>query len=146
MSHPTVQRARRGRQPDWLDARDVVSRIGAAPVVDVQQLHWSPQASTAVGASNALVTVNVLTVADTVDGSPVVSVNSHDLSRSYAEIEQASATLRRLEPQLEIWLPDAVPPRDVRPPYSIWALIGGIWISTVSVVAGGIGALMYLFG
>ena len=146
MLHPRAQNPKGDRRSEWRGARDALSRLMTARVTEFQQLHWAPLAATAANASNAFLTINVLTVAaEGVDARPVITVDSPDLARGYAEIERASATVRQLEPQLEIWLPDMVPASEPRPPYSVWAVIGGIWISTISVVAGGIGALVYLF-
>ena len=64
--------------------------------------------------------------------------------RAVAEIEKASAALRQAEPGLEVGVPDALPRRGRY--WSIWLLIGGVWISATLVVAGATGAILYLFG
>jgi hypothetical protein len=67
-------------------------------------------------------------------------------ARAIAEIEQASAALRRAEPALEAWPSDTAAQGESRRPRSIWILIGGIWVSTVLVVASAIGATLLLLG
>jgi hypothetical protein len=66
------------------------------------------------------------------------------LARAVAEIEKASAALREAEPGLEVGLPNA--PSHRRKYWSIWLLIGAVWISATLVVAGATGAILYLFG
>jgi hypothetical protein len=75
---------------------------------------------------------------------PAAPVDAEEYARAIAEIEQASATLRRAEPGLEAWKPDAA--SEPRKSWPIWILVSGIWISTVTVFAGAIGAILYLFG
>ena len=69
---------------------------------------------------------------------------SNEYARAIAEIEQASAALRRAEPGLEAWKPDVA--REPRRSWPVWILVSGIWISTVTVFAGAISAILYLFG
>jgi len=75
---------------------------------------------------------------------PVAPVDAEEYARAIAEIEQASAALRRAEPGLEAWKPDAA--SEPRKSWPIWILVSGIWISTVTLFAGAIGAILYLFG
>jgi|HubBroStandDraft_5_1064220.scaffolds.fasta_scaffold332523_1 hypothetical protein len=59
----------------------------------------------------------------------------HDqLARDLAEIEAATAALRKAEPDLESWTrieETAVASK----PRSVWLLVGALWLSTVLVVA-----------
>jgi hypothetical protein len=75
---------------------------------------------------------------------PVAPVDADEYARAIAEIEQASAALRRAEPGLEAWKPEAA--SEPRKSWPVWILVSGIWISTVTVFAGAIGAILYWFG
>ena len=75
-------------------------------------------------------------------------LDSDEYARAIAEIERASAALRRAEPALEAWRPEptgAGEPRKSRS-LSVWILVGGIWLSTVAAFASAIGAILYLLG
>jgi hypothetical protein len=68
------------------------------------------------------------------------------LARDLAEIERATAALRRAEPALEAW---SEPPRaGARPrkPRSVWTIIGVLWLSTALVTAGALAAIAKLVG
>jgi hypothetical protein len=70
----------------------------------------------------------------------------HDqLARDLAEIETATAALRKAEPGLESWTKieeTAV----VSKPRSVWLLVGALWLSTVVVVAVAVVAIANLAG
>ncbi len=55
------------------------------------------------------------------------------LARDIAEIERASAALRKAEPALETW---RTPPAAIRKPHSVWLIVGTLWISTALVTLG----------
>jgi hypothetical protein len=79
-------------------------------------------------------------------GLSAVADEQDQLARAMAEIEKASAALRRSEPALELGLPDAGPLVHTRKYRSVWILIGAIWLSATLVVASATGAILYLFG
>jgi hypothetical protein len=131
---------------EWNHAWDVVRRLAAARRNALDELNEADPALPISGPSS--------------DPSPALPepgphptlTESGQYARAIAEIEQASAALRRAEPALEAWLPDreAVPdivaqsePRYAR---SVWILVGGLWISTVLVMAGAIGATLLVLG
>jgi len=63
----------------------------------------------------------------------------HDqLSRDFAEIEQASAALRRAVPALEAW---TRPPAAATRPLSVWVLIAVLWFLSALTTAGTLAAL-----
>jgi hypothetical protein len=66
------------------------------------------------------------------------------LALAVAEIEKASAVLREADPALEVWSPNPSAKSVTRKYWSIWLMIGGIWISATLVVAGATGAILYL--
>jgi hypothetical protein len=67
------------------------------------------------------------------------------LARDFAEIERATAALRRAEPALESWT--APPPgARLRQPRPVWLLIGVLWLSTALVAAGAVAAIVRLLG
>ena len=76
----------------------------------------------------------------------VAPSDSEQLARAVAEVEKASAALRRSQPALELWRPGLEPRHETRPSVSVWMLIGGVWVSAILVLSAAIGAIFYLFG
>lgn len=81
------------------------------------------------------------------------SVPADQLARDLAEIERASAALRKAEPALETWtdMPvgnwaDDAPAAALRKPRPVWLLIGFLWLSTALVTAGAVAAIARLAG
>ncbi len=70
----------------------------------------------------------------------------NQLAGAIAEIEEASATLRRSEPLLEHGLPISPVRANTRGYWSVWILIGAIWISASLVVATAAVAFLYILG
>ena len=66
--------------------------------------------------------------------------------RTIAEIEHAYIALRRTEPAPEAWSQELVLTVEPRKTHSVWALIGGIWVSTLMVAGGAVTAMVYLLG
>jgi hypothetical protein len=116
---------------EWKMAWNAVARLAAARQ-DVLR-----------GARHNDPPIEPLDVASNADASAPV-VDADEYARAIAEIEQASAALRRAEPGLETWKPDAA--SEPRKSWPVWVLVSGIWISTVTVFAGAIGVILYLFG
>jgi hypothetical protein len=119
---------------DWNNAWEIVARLAAARESTLHEVE-PPRPAVAPNhasqpAANAL--------------APTEPVDPDQLARAVAEIEKASAALRQAEPGLEVGVPDALPRRSRY--WSIWLLIGGVWISATLVVAGATGAILYLFG
>ena len=75
-----------------------------------------------------------------------VPVTDHALTGAIAEIEKASELLRRSEPALEVGLPSLPSATEGRSYWSVWILIGTIWISATLVVASAAGAILYVLG
>jgi hypothetical protein len=67
------------------------------------------------------------------------------LSREIADIEAATAALRRGEPALESWTKLASPPAG-RKPRPVWLIIGALWLSTALVTAGAVVAIATFAG
>jgi hypothetical protein len=71
-------------------------------------------------------------------------VAREQLARDIADIEHASAVLRRAQPGLQSWtgrpLPGAAKPRP------LWLLIGILWLSTAVVTAGAVAAIASFAG
>ena len=66
------------------------------------------------------------------------------LARDIADIEKATAALRRAEPALETWTkPQAPAALKSRP---LWLLIGLLWLSTAIVTVGAACAIAALYG
>jgi hypothetical protein len=121
---------------EWKKAWDAISRLAAARQIALREMKQDTLADNF--AMPDLAERSAGTLAPTDPG---------EYARAIAEIEQASAVLRRTEPDLETWRPDAAPAAsEVRKSRSVWILVGGIWLSTVTVFAGAIGAILYLLG
>jgi hypothetical protein len=117
---------------EWRKAWDAISRLAAARQIALREMKQDTGA-----------------LSDPVmrPSAAPAPADSSEYERAIAEIEQASAVLRRTEPDLENWRPDTAPTAgDTRKFRSVWILVGGIWLSTVVVFAGAIGAILYLLG
>ena len=132
---------------EWNSAWEVVRRLAAARRSALHELKEADPLTPAAGGGTDI------TVAPGPSEHAVgTAAESGQYARAIAEIEQASAALRRAEPALETWLPDAATLPDAaaqsepRHPRSVWILVGGIWLSTVLVVASAIGATLFLLG
>jgi len=74
-----------------------------------------------------------------------LAVGEYDqLARDIAEIERATAALRRAEPALETWR-DAPAPM-LGQPRPVWFVIGVLWFSTALVTLGAVFAIAALVG
>jgi len=89
-----------------------------------------------------------------VDGDVgVVRVNDQ-FARDIAEIERATAALRRAEPSLEMWSEagsetrpdDTATTLAIRKTRPVWLLIGLLWLSTALVTVGAVAAIARLVG
>jgi hypothetical protein len=135
---------------EWDNAWDAVRRLAAARRVAMHDSRKSDQTGR-IGAMAAGIVLAPGASAQDPLPSPAVT-DSGQYARAVAEIEQASAALRRAEPALEAWPPEParVPETsghtESRHPRSVWILVGGIWISTVMAVASAIGVTLYLLG
>lgn len=131
---------------EWNSAWEVVRRLAAARRTALHGLKESAPSDGRAGGAD-MASAPVLP-----DYVPSAGSDPSQYARAIAEIEQASAALRRAEPALEAWMPETSAPPDglvqsePRHPRSVWFLVGGIWISTVLVVASAIGATLFLLG
>ena len=66
------------------------------------------------------------------------------LARDIADIENATAALRRAEPALETWTKPQTPAAIKARP--LWLLIGLLWLSTAIVTVGAAYAIAALYG
>jgi hypothetical protein len=80
-------------------------------------------------------------------------VPADQLARDHAEIERASAALRKAEPALETWADspagnsgDEAPAAALPKPRPVWLFIGLLWLSTALVTAGAVAAIARLAG
>jgi hypothetical protein len=125
---------------DWSDAFEAVSRLAAARELALQEIRRDqPDASSREPANERPVT----SLAAAPD-EQVASLDPDQLARAVAEIEKASAVLREADPGLEVWSPNAPTSSVKRKYWSIWLMIGAIWIMATLVVAGATGAILYL--
>jgi hypothetical protein len=119
---------------EWAKAWEAVNWLAAARRTSLHEIYHIDRS-----VSEVYSTTDVL-IASTSPDDP------HHRARAIAQIEQAYGALGWTEPALEVWLPDRLQAAEPRGPGSVWMLIGGIWITTLLVVAGAIGAIVYLLG
>jgi hypothetical protein len=127
--------ARPPDRADWSNAFEAVSRLAAAREValqDVGDQREAPASGQQTASNSAAI--------------PAEQIDPDQLARAVAEIEKASTALRQSEPALEAWSPNAATSGITRKYWSIWLLIGAIWISATLVVAVAAGAILYLLG
>lgn len=71
------------------------------------------------------------------------------LARDIADIERATAALRRAQPGLEAWTEPTADERSagaMRKARPVWLLIGLLWLSTALVTVGAVAAIARLAG
>jgi hypothetical protein len=78
------------------------------------------------------------------DAGAMAQTVRDQLARDVADIEIATAALRRAEPALESWT--KAPAQTGGKPRPVWLLIGVLWISTALVTAGAVVAIATLAG
>jgi len=142
MTNNSIRGSTSRHSAEWKMAWDAVARL-AATRQDVLRgaRHDDPPGQPMDAA------VSAPAVSGPIEGPHAAPIDSDDYARAIAEIEQASASLRRAEPALEAWRPEpAAGNEPARKSRSVWILVSGIWVSTVIVFAGAIGAILYLFG
>jgi hypothetical protein len=78
---------------------------------------------------------------------------NEQFARDLAEIERATAALRRGQPGLETWSETSTEARTddaasfaVRKAKPVWLLIGALWLSTALVTVGAVAAIARLIG
>ena len=139
--------SRSSKRSEWSSAWEAVSRLAAMRepvtaidepghsqliaeqlIADVANGEWTRQGSASSSAHR------------------VMTIDHDALAGAVAEIERASAVLRRSEPALEVGLPSSPVRSERRNYWSVWILIGAIWISATLVVASATGAILYLLG
>lgn len=79
------------------------------------------------------------------DAGARAEIERDELARDFAEIENATAALRKGEPALESW---TTPPAATlaKPPRPLWLLIAALWLSTALVAAGALVAIVMFVG
>jgi hypothetical protein len=83
-------------------------------------------------------------VAKTNGSGPLTDAEREQIAREVAAIEQASAALRRGDPELQSWV--NVPTPMMQKPRPVWLLIGVLWLSTALVAIGAAFAISALVG
>jgi hypothetical protein len=71
------------------------------------------------------------------------------IAKDIADIERATAVLRKAEPALETWTgawPGEQPATALPKPRPVWLLIGLLWLSTALVTVGAVAAIAALAG
>jgi hypothetical protein len=80
----------------------------------------------------------------TEDAGATAQIVRDQLAREVADIEAATAALRKAEPALESWT--KAPASTGGKPRPVWLLIGVLWLSTALVTAGAVVAIASLAG
>jgi hypothetical protein len=78
------------------------------------------------------------------DAGAMAQTVRDQLAREVADIETATAALRKAEPALESWT--KAPANSGGKPRPVWLLIGVLWLSTALVTAGAVVAIAALAG
>jgi hypothetical protein len=125
------------KSADWSNAFEAVSRLAAARETNMHDIEQDRRGA---------VTDRRVTASDAAARATAQGIDPGQLARAVAEIEKASAALRRSDPALEVGPP--VPTRNgKRKGYlSVWILIAGIWVSATLVVAGATAGILYVLG
>jgi hypothetical protein len=79
------------------------------------------------------------------DAGALAQIDREQLARDIAEIENATAALRKGEPALESWT-NPSPTAIQNPPRPLWILIGVLWLSTALVAVGAVVAIAAFVG
>jgi hypothetical protein len=122
--------AKSADKSQWKDAFKAVTRLAAAREATMNDMERDRRGATSDRRARA-----------TVPG-----VDPNQLARAVAEIEKASAALRRSEPALEAGLPAPARSGTRKRYLSVWILIAGIWTSAMLVVAGAAAGILYVLG
>jgi hypothetical protein len=128
---------------DWNSAWEIVSRLAAVREAALSELEKDVRQSSTVEPAPEQQSA-MRPAAGT--PSTAAAIDPEQLARAVAEIEQAAAALRRSDPTLEAWTPDASACHPAPAHRSVWMLVGGLWLSASLVVAAGAGAIVFLLG
>jgi hypothetical protein len=124
---------------DWSRAWQAVAKLATAreSLQEIPRTHsFSEPEHAQYAASDSAITSAI----------PAGTIENDQLAGALAEIEKASAALRRSEPLLEHGLPISPVRAHTRSYWSVWILIAAIWISATFVVATAAGAILYIMG
>jgi hypothetical protein len=135
--------SRPASSPEWDNAWDLVRRLGAARY-RLSNDAARDEAIAAAGRVSPASTNGATTLA--APTSSETALDPDELARAIADIERASAALRRAEPALESGVERPAPHAQLSGPRPVWVLIGVLWISTVLVTAGVIFSIASLVG
>ncbi len=125
---------------DWNSAWEIVSRLAAVREAALSELEKDVRPASAVEPPRERQS-DKRGAAGAPQAAP--AIDPEQLARAVAEIEQASAALRRSDPMLEAWHPAASAGPITPAQRSVWMLIGGLWLSASLVVAVAAGAIIY---
>ncbi|MEA2938424.1 MAG: hypothetical protein QOC56_1928 [Alphaproteobacteria bacterium] len=128
---------------EWNSAWQAIGRLAAARHTALREIEPDERSVPAIASATDLLPVPDLD--ETLAGHGVAP-DPEQYARAIAEIEQASAALRKTEPALETWPSAIAAAKEPRRLRSVWIVVGGIWLSTILVVAGAVRAIFYLFG
>ena len=125
------------KSADWSNAFEAVSRLAAARETTMHDMEQD---------RGSAATERRAIGSDAAARAAAQGIDPDQLARAFAEIEKASAALRRSDPALEVGPPVPTRSGKRRRYLSVWILIAGIWISATLVVAGATAGILYVLG
>lgn len=128
---------------DWNSAWEIVSRLAAVREAALSRLDQDTQIPSSTATAHQQASAQRDAGRATM---PSAAVDPAQLALAVAEIERASAALRRNDPTLEAWKPQTAGAHAMPAPRSVWVLIGGLWLSASLMVAAAAGAIIFMFG
>src|SRR5262245_26524483 len=109
--------AKSAGRSDWSNAFEAVSRLAAAREASLHDVEQERRSGATDRRAAARATAR--------------GIDPDQIARAVAEIEKASAALRRSDPALEVGLPAPAPGGARKRYLSVWVLIAGIWTSAM---------------
>ena len=137
-----IPNSRLNKRAEWDDAWKIVSRLGAS------RGRLSVEASEQVefGARENVPAPARLSSTSSIVASGQAAIDSDELARAMTDIEQATAALRRAEPDLEAGIERSLVPALGAGQRSVLGLIGFLWASTMLVTTAVVFAIVTLLG
>ena len=115
--------------PEWNEAWKSIQRLADTrqSVVEGAIIHGGPP----IGLERPNTSSAAAARADSDD----ILFISEQAQRDFAEIASASATLRKAQPDLEVWSVAKIETAQPHKPTSVWLVVGADWISTLLLMA-----------
>ena len=135
-----IPTSRSNKPTEWDDAWEIVCRLGASR----DRLSVDTNNQVENGVSENVTTLAKPNSISSIAASGHAASDSDELVRAMADIEQATAALRRAEPDLEAGAERTLAPALAAGQRSVLGLIGLLWTSTMLVTTGVVFAIVAL--